>query len=287
MERDGSVHGHRLFQTAWVLTNLLLVASLIFLLCALGWEYSTRRYLKGFSDAVVPAAASPQEKVQTILDWTASGPARRSGIPDDLFYLRDPLATLNYRRLLQVCGSATNAFLNLANMSGLHVRRLLLVNAQGGANHVDAEVLLNGTWVVVDPTFRRILRDSHGALLTSGQLKDAFVLKAATEGLADYKPSYSFERTSHVRLGRIPFLGPIAGRIGDLIWPGWDASEFVSLLLERESLAAVAGSAVLFAFFLLLRILLGWYGASRLDVRRVHLVERLKRGSLAFLKQAS
>ena len=34
------------------------------------------------------------------------------------------------------------------------------------------------------------------------------------------------------------------------------------------------------------RVLLGWYG-GRLGVQRVRLVERLRRGSLAFLKQGS
>ena len=176
------MRGHHFFQGVWVLTNLLFVASLLFLLCALCWEYSTRRYLAGFSDAVVPAAASPEEKVRAILDWMESGPARNIGTPDGIFYLRDPLETLNYRRLLQVCGSATNAFLNLANRSGLHVRRLLLLNAHGAANHVDAEVLLQGSWVVVDPTFRRVLQDSHGALLTSEQLKDASVPQSCDSG---------------------------------------------------------------------------------------------------------
>jgi len=267
--------------------NLLVVASVLLLVCALCWEYSTRRYLAGFSDAVVPAAASPEEKVQAILDWMATGPARRTGTPDSFFYLRDPLQTLNYRRLLQVCGSATNAFLNLAHKSGLHVRRLLLLNAQDTANHVDAEVLLRGNWVVVDPTFRRILRDSHGARLTSEQLKDASVLKAATNGLTDYSPMYSFERTAHVRLARVPFLGGIAGRIGDSLLPGWDGSEFVTLFLERESFAALTCSAVLFVFFFVVRVLLGWYGTRRLGVHRVHFLERLRCGSLAFLKQDS
>lgn len=282
----GRVRDHRLFQAAWVLTNLVLVASLIFLLYALCWEYSTRRYLTGFSDAVVPAAASPEEKVQAILDWMATGPGRRTGTPDGMFYLRDPLETLNYRRLLQVCGSATNAFVNLARRSGLNVRRLLLLSAQGGANHVDAEVLLQGKWVVVDPTFRRILRDSHGALLTSEQLRDASVLKAATQGLEGYSPAYSFDRTAHLRLARVPFVGPLAGRIGDSLLPGWDASEFATLFVERESFAALVCSAILSGFFFLMRVLLGWY-ASRRGIQRIHLVERLRRGSLAFLKQGS
>ncbi len=287
MTKDGRVHGHRFFQAVWVLTNLLVVGSVLFLVCALCWEYSTRRYLAGFSDAVVPVAASPEEKVQAILDWMASGAARHAGTPDDMFYLRDPLETLNYRRLLQVCGSATNAFLNLAKRSGLHVRRLLLLNAQDAANHVDAEVFLQGNWVVVDPTFRRILRDSHGALLTSEQLKDASVLKGATQGLTDYSPTYSFGHTAHVRLARVPFLGGLAGRIGDSLLPGWDGSEFATLFLERESFAALICSAILFVFFLLVRVLLGWYGMRRLGVHRVRFLERLRRGGLAFLKQAS
>lgn len=286
MVTDGHVRDHRSFQAAWVLTNLLLVGSLLFSLYALCWEYSTRRYLTGFSDAVVPAAASPEEKVQAILDWMAVGPGRQTGTPNGMFYLRDPLETLNYRSLLKVCGSATNAFVNLAGRSGLDVRRLLLLNAQGEANHVDAEVLLQGSWVVVDPTFRRILRNSHGAPLTSEQLKDASVLKAATQGLGGYSPKYSFEHTAHLRLARVPFLGPLAGRICDSLLPGWDASEFATLFVERDSFAALICSAVLLVFLLFMRVLLGWY-AGRLGVQRVHLVERLRRGSLAFLKQGS
>jgi transglutaminase superfamily protein len=286
MVTDARVRDHPFFQTSWIVTNLLLVGSLLFLLYALCWEYSTRRYLTGFSDAVVPAAASPEEKVQTILDWMAAGPGRRTETPNGMFYLRDPLETLNYRKLLQVCGSATNAFVNLAGTSGLKVRRLLLLNAQGGANHVDAEVLLEGNWVVVDPAFRRILRDSQGAPLTSEQLRDASVLKAATQGLKRYSPAYSFERTAHLRLARVPFLGPLAGKIGDSLLPGWEASEFATLFVERESFAALVCSAVLSVFWLLMRVLLGWY-AGRLGVQRVHLVERMRRGSLAFLKQGS
>ena len=41
-------------------------------------------------------------------------------------------------------GSATNAFLNLANSAGLLARRLLLLNANQGAKHVDGEVLVTG-----------------------------------------------------------------------------------------------------------------------------------------------
>jgi hypothetical protein len=163
----------------------------------------------------------------------------------------------------------------------------LLLNAQGTANHVDAEVLLQDNWAVVDPTFRRILRDSHGAVLTRDQLRDVSVLRAATQGLAGYIPAYSFGHTAHLRLARVPFLGPLAGRLGDSLLPGWDASEFTTLFLERESFAALVCSAFSFVSFFLMRMLLSWYGASRLGVHRVHFVERLRRGRTAFLKQVS
>jgi len=287
MVTDRRVRDHPFFQAAWVLTNLLSVGSLLFLLYALCWEYSTRRYLTGFSDAVVAAGAPPEEKVQAILDWMAAGPRRRAGTPNGMFYQRDPLETLNYRRLLQVCGSATNAFINnLARTNGVKVRRLLLLNAQGAANHVVAEVLLQGNWVVVDPTFRRILRDSHGRPLTSEQLKDASVLKAATQGLEGYSPMYSYEHTDHLRLARVPLLGPFAGRIADSLLPGWDLSGFATLFVERESFTALVCSVILSAFFVLMRVLLGWY-AGHLGVQRVRFAERLRRGSLAFLKQGS
>jgi len=55
-----------------------------------GWEYSVRQYLNGFSDAIVPVPATPEQKVDAILNWMRSGPPRavaanpdacRKGIP--------------------------------------------------------------------------------------------------------------------------------------------------------------------------------------------------------------
>jgi hypothetical protein len=46
--------------------------------------------------------------------------------------------TLNYTALLRGCGTATNAFENLADSSGLSTRRLLLVNPYHSAKHVVA-----------------------------------------------------------------------------------------------------------------------------------------------------
>jgi len=279
------VKGHPLFRSAWALANLLLIASAVFLLYAVCWEYSTRQYLRGFSDAVVPADAAPEEKVQAILDWMKSGPARQDGTVTGTFLLRDPEETLNHRELLRVCGSAANAFINLASSSGLQVRRLLLLNALGSTAHVDTQVLLDGRWIIVDPAFRIMMRGPDGALLTAEQLKDPQVFRIATSGLKNYLPEYSFEHTAHIHFGRIPFLGPLFEKIATTIVPRADASPLMTLLVERESLTACVGAAVLFFFFCVVRLLLGWFAYPRLGIKRIRLRDRLRTGSLAFLKQ--
>jgi hypothetical protein len=63
-----------------------------------GWEYSVRQYLKGFSDAVVPAVATPEQKVESILTWMRSGAPRPLASNPEELSKRDPEATLNYQQ---------------------------------------------------------------------------------------------------------------------------------------------------------------------------------------------
>src|SRR5580658_7234151 len=79
---DESVRGHAAFQVVWYVTNVLLLFSILVAASSVVWEYSTRRYLQGFSDAVVPASGTPEEKIEAILHWMSSGPARRELDPD-------------------------------------------------------------------------------------------------------------------------------------------------------------------------------------------------------------
>src|SRR5580658_2416202 len=62
---------HKVFQLAWYAVNAFLVVAIFATLYSAVWEYSTRRYLKGFSDAIVPATAPGDEKVEAILSWMA------------------------------------------------------------------------------------------------------------------------------------------------------------------------------------------------------------------------
>ena len=282
-----SVPSHKLFRLAWYAVNALLVLAILATIYSVVWEYSTRRYLKGFSDAIVPATAPGDEKVQAILNWMAHGPTRLPYGPSAAEPDRDPTDTLNYDALLQVCGTATNAFINLTDTGHLAVRRLLLVDSQMMTKHVVAQVLVEGRWIIVDPAYRLVLRDAKGNTLTREDLTDPKTLEEATQNIPAYDPTYTFDRTIHVRIGRVHFLGIPLRAIADRVYPGWDESTVMTLLVERESFAAVVASLLLVIFLCLLRITLRWFGERRLGVRRVRIREQLLRAGNAFLHSAS
>jgi|SRR5580692_4837662 hypothetical protein len=274
---------HRLFRALWLAVNGLLILSVFLAMYATGWEYSTRRYLTGFSDAIVPATAPGEEKINAVLNWMAHGPARRSSSPSGVTSDRDPTDTLNYYALLQVCGTATNAFLNLLNTGNIEVRRLLLLDSRRLTQHVVAEVLVDGRWIVVDPAFRVVLRTPDGKALTSKELSDPAILAEATQRIPHYDPSYTFEHTTHIRMARMPLLGIPLQRILDRLMPGWDAWPVMTLLVERESFAAMVSAVLLVIFLLLLRIAIRWYGERHLEIQPMRirkLLHQLYRGFL-------
>ena len=274
---------HRIFGIVWISINILFLIFLLVSIYAVGWEYSTRRYLKGFSDAVMPAQSSPQDKIEAILDWMARGPARLPAGPIANTPDRDPTETLNYKSLLAVCGTATNAFINLADSGGLSVRRLLLLGPDRDTRHVVAEVHIGDRWIVVDPTFRTILRGADGGFLTRQDLADPAIFAAATKSIADYDSSYNYTRTAHVHLSRMRSIGRPLRIVMDHILPGWEDSATMSLLLERRSFAIMAASIFFLLIIILLRVALRWYGESRLGVRFVRLRTQFHRAAQAFL----
>jgi hypothetical protein len=115
---EPAVKRHHVFRSIWWISNLLLVVARIATAWTGVWEISVRRYLRGFSDAIVPEASTPQQKAQAILAWMQNGPPRFESPNLAELSPRDPEDTLNYRQLLEVCGSATNAFLNLSLSAG-------------------------------------------------------------------------------------------------------------------------------------------------------------------------
>jgi hypothetical protein len=273
---------HAIFRIAWWSVNLLLAASLVALLFAGGWEYSVRRYLKGFSDAIVPVMVSPEQKIEAILDWMRNGPSRASTTNPDALARRDPENTLNYQQLLQVCGTATNAFLNVAKSAGLEARRLLLLDPQRRAKHVVTEVLIDNRWIIVDPAYRVILRDAHGRSLTRQELRSPEVFSEVIRTIAGYPPEYDYGSVAHVRLARIPFIGTGLRKALDWIYPGWEEAANWSLIVERRSFGALFVSIVAAGFLLLLRTAFAWYADRKLHLPRVRLRVQLQRAGTAF-----
>jgi Transglutaminase-like superfamily len=270
------------FRGVWWSANLLLGAALLSLIYAGTWEFSVRQYLRGFSDAIVPAGAPPEQKAEAILSWMRGGPPRSTTANPGGFSQRDPEATLNYQQLLSVCGTATNAFLNLSRSAGLSTRRLLLLNPQRVAKHVVAEVLIDGRWVIVDATYRVFLRDAQGRLLTRSDLRDPAIFAQATSAIPSYSPEYTYESVAHVRLARLPMDGFHLRGLLNTIAPGWDEAADWSLLLERESYFVFAVALVSSLLFFFLRTLLAWYADKRLKIPRFRLRERAMRVGTAF-----
>ena len=241
--------------------NVLLISSVLLILFGVGWEYSTRWYLSGFSNAVLPYSSSPATKVAAILGWMEHGPARDTDFYSDDSEDRDPVDTLNYKELLSVCGTGTNAFVNLATASGIEARRLLLLDAQGlNTNHVVAEVHLDGRWVIVDPAFHTMMADSSGHLLTKEELARPGVLQDATRSLADYDPSYNYEHTASVHLARLPLMGRFLQSKLNSVFPSWEEHFNWALLVERQSNATLAVGMVLLCCGIFLRRTICWYG---------------------------
>lgn len=266
---------HRLFRLILKVTDFLTLATVLAILYCVAWSYSTQRYVDAFSDAIVPVSGTPEQKIQAILDWMAHPPGRFvngiTGTPND----RNPIDTLNYEALLQVCGTATNAFINLADTSDLRARRLLLLDANGGTKHVDAEVWIAGKWWVIDPTFRVILRGPDGAMLTRRQLASPAVFAAATRTIPRYDASYNFERTAHIRVAAIPLIGNLAGRALDSMIPGWQDSATLSLIVERNSLLALTASLIAGLLLVFIHFSLRSYGKRRLGIHRREIMARL------------
>jgi hypothetical protein len=272
-----------LFTSLWYAGNALLILAVLVALYACVWEYSTRRYLKGFSDAVVPAASSDEEKAEAILRWMSTGPARRPADRNLSSPDRDPADTLNYASLLRVCGSATNAFVNLADSAGLSARRLLLLDSRRATKHVVAEVLIDGRWIVVDPAFRTILRGSDGGLLTKEQLKDAATFYAATHEIPGYSPNYTFDRTAHVRAARLGWIGSVLRTGLNRLFPGWEDSTSLSLLMERESLDTLVFAIALVFLMGLVRVAFRWHGERKYGIHPIRLRRQVRRAFHGFM----
>lgn len=185
--------GYPIVRVCWFLANIILAVSIGLVLFSSGWEFSARSYLKGFSDAIIPASDTPEQKIEAIFVWMQHGPARRSTLDPEVLATRNPEDTLNYKQLLEVCGTASNAFVNLALSSDLRARRLLLLDEHQRSKHVVVEILVDSRWIVVDPAFHAMLRLSDGRPATREDLRNPEIFQAAAQSIPHYPTIYSYE----------------------------------------------------------------------------------------------
>jgi hypothetical protein len=190
-------------------------------------------------------------------------------------------------RLLNVCGSASNAFINLAEAAGLKTRRLLLLDASGGTKHVVVEVKWDDRWVVVDPSFRSVFRDHSGRALTKQDLRNPEIFRDAISRIPNYTPTYTFEHNVHIRLTRILVLGPFLRRALNFSFPKWEEAINWGYFAESPSLWPIFASLPLFLVGIFIRFVLHWYGRRRLGVAPLGFRRQLAKTDAVFLHRSA
>ena len=146
---------------------------------------------------------------------------------------------------------------------------------------------MGGHWVVVDPAFRTILRDGKGRPLTRDQLTDRAAFLDATGRIPNYDPNYTFDNTVHVRISRLPVIGSALRWGTNHFFPRWEAWATISLLLERESLAATFIAITLVFLVSVLRVFLRRYGEIYLRIRPIRFRSQVTKAFRAFLEAQS
>ena len=264
-EKDLTAGPRQLIALARFASKVFMLAALTLLAYSLAWNFSTRSYLKGFADAIVPLAGLPEEKTEALAKWFRNKPQRTDPPLAESVSLsdRDPVNIVQNVRLLKVCGSATNAFVNLADVAGLRARRLLLLDESGSTKHVVAEVQWGSRWVVVNPQQGLVFRDHLGRALTKEELRDPEVFRDAISQMPGYSPTYTFERTIHIRLKRIPILGDHLRRALDRFTPGWEEAINWAYFPENPSLWLLFVSLPLLLLGTLSYLIVNRYGGNK------------------------
>lgn len=268
-------------------TRAMVVVAVVLLVYGLVWNFSQRRYLKGLADAIIPLEGSSEERTEALLWWFRHEPQRLVLSIQGAENLRDPVIIVQNERLLKMCGSASNAFINLGDAVGLKTRRLLLLGPSGTAKHVVAEVQWGDRWVVVDPQLGRVFRDRSGRGLSKGELRDPEVFKDAISRMPSYLPDCTFDHAVHIRWERIPVVGRSLRSALNRHSPGWAEAIDWAYLAENPSMWPILISIPLLLLAFFLHFILDRHYRRTLEIERVRLRERLANATRVFLTGAT
>ena len=170
-------------------------------------------------------------------------------------------------RLLKICGSASNAFMNLAVAAGLKVRRLLLLDKSGNVMHVVAEVQWGDRWVVVNPQQGLVFKDHLGRGLTKEELRDPEVFRDAISRMPGYSPSTLLSTPFTFVWNEFPFWVSHLRRVLDRFAPGWEEAINWAYFPENPSLWLMFVSLPLFLLGILANLMVNRYGRNRRGIK--------------------
>ena len=284
--QKGSDSHCKLMVCGGYISRALIVAGVLLLVYGLAWTYSTRRYLKGFADAIIPLNGSAEQKSLALLEWLRHAPERAQTTQPEASP-RDPVGVVHDARLLKVCGSASNAFINLGEAAGIKTRRLLLLDPAWDSRHVVVEAWWDDRWAVVDPSFRAVFRDRSGRPLSKEELRNPLVFQDAISRIPNYNREYTFDRTVHLHLTRIPLVGRFLRRSLDSWFPGWEEIENWGYLPEHPSLWPLVFSLPFVVLGILLRMAIRAYGRQRVGVKTFGFRKRLVESGRVFLQKSA
>ncbi len=109
------------------------------------------------------------------------------------------------------CGSHSNVVIALLAVRGVRSRPLLITNDENRVIHTVVEALIDGRWVVADPTYGIVYRRRDGRLATREEIAaDPALFHATVKGFPSYNPTYDYDTVTLMNWYKVPVIMPAA-----------------------------------------------------------------------------
>jgi hypothetical protein len=107
------------------------------------------------------------------------------------------------------CGSSSRVVIELLKARNIPSRALMLLDENGESIHTVVEALVDGRWVVGDPSQGVVFHDAAGQLMTRQQLaSDTTTFRANARTVPIYRPEYDYDSVTNFNWRRIPVVLP-------------------------------------------------------------------------------
>ena len=160
------------------------------------------RMLLLLAQALTHTYKTDREKVLALNQWTKINVVKGAfsqGYPTGVYtggYLMK--AEELVRRGFAICGGISEVFATMAWLAGYPARRVSIFSSNQIAGHATVEVLLEGKWSIIDPTFDEVYPCDDGSLAGAADLHKSPELVArstARKGLELYYSAFDIMET--------------------------------------------------------------------------------------------